>query len=168
MTQNLVDSMWIVWLVIAAICAAVEVLTTGFIAIWFGLAAGAAALAAAVGFGLPFQLVVFLVVATTLTASTRRIFLRWLNKPVSTLPALNDLSLVGKRGIIITESRGPRREAEIDLDGTVWTALPIHGETLSSGVECEVIQIEGNQLYVRPVHYSPDWKTAQTGRSPHR
>ncbi|MCS7080963.1 MAG: NfeD family protein [Chloracidobacterium sp.] len=146
---------------VAAACAAVEVFTISFIALWFAVGAGAAALAAALGFGVPVQILTFMVVSTALTVSTRRIFLRWLNRPVAdTLPS-NDISLIGKRGVVITESRGPRSEAELELDGTVWTALPVNGEPLTTGDECEVIRIEGNQLYVRPIQHIPDWKAVK-------
>ncbi|OYT72289.1 MAG: hypothetical protein CFK52_05570 [Chloracidobacterium sp. CP2_5A] len=152
------EHMWIMWLVIAAIFAVVEISTSGFIALWFGIGAGAAALTAALGFGAPAQLVALITVSTALTLSTRRIFLRWLDRPTSIAPAFGDSSLVGKRGIVLKESKGVRSEVELELDGTVWTALPVAGDALAIGEECEVVRIEGNQLYVRATQRAPDWK----------
>lgn len=161
MIQGVAEYMWMVWLAVAAVCALVEVSTVSFIALWFGIGAGAAALAAAAGLGVPAQIFAFLAVSTVLTASTRRIFLRWLNRPIAASSAFDDISLVGRRGVVVTESRGPRSEAELELDGTVWTALPVNGEDLTTGEECEVIRIEGNHLYVRPIQRTPDWKAAK-------
>ncbi len=158
MIQGLAGYMWMVWLAIAAVFAVVELSTVSFIALWFGIGAGAAALMAALGFGAPVQVLVFVAVSTALTLNTRRIFLRWLAQPDSIAPVLSDSSLVGKRGVVVTESAGPRSEAALELDGTIWTALPIAGDALVVGEECEVIRIEGNQLYVRPIQRNPDWK----------
>lgn len=156
--QGIANYLWMVWLVIAALFAVVEVSTVSFIALWFGIGAASAALVSAFGFGFPLQLLTFIVISTTLTVSTRRIFLRWLDRSTPALPASGELMLLGKRGVVVTESKGLRNEAELELDGTIWTALPIGGDHLKPGEECEVVRVEGNQLYVRPLQALPDWK----------
>ncbi|MGQ9896310.1 MAG: NfeD family protein [Acidobacteriota bacterium] len=158
MMQGMAGYLWIVWLVIAALFALVETFTVSFIALWFGIGAAGAALVAAFGFGVPLQLLTFIITSTVLTISTRRIFLRWLDQstPAVTTPA--DLSLVGKRGVVVTVSNGSHSKVELELDGTVWTAQPIGEERLKTGQECEVIGVEGNHLYVRPIQLLPDWK----------
>jgi membrane protein implicated in regulation of membrane protease activity len=161
MMQGITDYLWAVWLVIAALFAVVEVFTVTFIALWFGIGAAGAALVAAFGLGFHFQLLTFAGISTLLTVSTRRIFQRWLEHSTPALPAPGDISLIGKRGVVVTESRGPRSEAELELDGTVWTALPLGGDHLKPGEECEVVRIEGNQLYVRPLSPLPDWRGAR-------
>lgn len=119
MMQGITDYLWAVWLVIAALFAVVEVSTVTFIALWFGIGAAGAALVAAFGFSFPFQLLTFVVVSTLLTVSTRRIFQRWLERSTPALPALGDISLIGKRGVVVTESRAAQRSGT----GTRWHRL---------------------------------------------
>jgi len=161
MIQGIRDYFWVVWLVIAAVFAVVEASTVSFVALWFGVGAVGAALMAALGFGFLPQLLTFVAVSTALTLSTRRIFQRWLERSAPALPTGEDISLIGKRGVVVTESKGPRHQAEVELDGTVWTALPVGEDCLTIGQECEVIRIEGNQLYVRPLYPLPDWKATK-------
>ena len=47
---------WVIWVVVAVALLIVEATTSAFVAIYFGLAAIAAAAVAAVGLGLPIQL----------------------------------------------------------------------------------------------------------------
>ncbi|MFQ3581727.1 MAG: NfeD family protein [Chloracidobacterium sp.] len=156
--QDIAEYLWMAWLILAAVFAVAEISTVSFIALWFGIGAGAAALVAALGFSLPIQLLTFVGASTALTLSTRRIFLRWLNQSTAPVSPPDEVGLIGKRGLVVTGSRGSRSAAEVELDGTVWTALPVTGDQLTLGEECEVVRIEGNQLHVRPVQQTPDWK----------
>src|SRR5436305_11920068 len=66
---------WIVWTVLGVILIVAEVFTPGFVLLWFGIGALAAALAAGTGFaGLPLQFLIFAIISIALTAASRTIF----------------------------------------------------------------------------------------------
>src|SRR5258705_8450690 len=73
------SDIWYVWLILGVLFIVAEIFTTGFVLLWFGLGALAAALLAFTGIvGLPLQILVFLVVSIALTVASRTIFERFL------------------------------------------------------------------------------------------
>ena len=65
---------WILWTVLGVILIIAEVFTPGFVLLWFGVGALAAALASFLGAGLPAQFVLFIALSSVLTALSRTIF----------------------------------------------------------------------------------------------
>ena len=68
------DWTWILWTVLGVVLVIAEVFTPGFVLLWFGVGALAAALAAFLGAGLAAQFILFIVVSSALTALSRTIF----------------------------------------------------------------------------------------------
>jgi membrane protein implicated in regulation of membrane protease activity len=73
--------LWIFWTVLGAILIVAEIFTSGFVLLWFGVGAMAAALLAIVGIdSLALQFLTFAVVSSTLTAASRTIFLKYFSR----------------------------------------------------------------------------------------
>ena len=143
---------WIVWLILAAIFIAVEVLTPGFFLLWFGIGALAAAVLALLGINsLAAQIIVFLIVSVALLVASRTIFERFL--PLSSAAQglkTNVETMIGQVGTVVESSRGALHEAAVKVYGSTWTAFPIEGEKpLTEGETVAIERIEGNTLYVR-------------------
>ena len=68
---------WILWTVLGVVLVIAEVFTPGFVLLWFGIGALAAALAAFLGAGLAAQFILFIVVSSALTALSRTIFVNY-------------------------------------------------------------------------------------------
>ncbi len=64
---------WILWIVLGLILIITEIFTLGFVLLWFGFGALAAALASWLGFGFGLQFLIFAVVSVALTAMSRTI-----------------------------------------------------------------------------------------------
>ncbi|HQR33249.1 MAG TPA: NfeD family protein [Blastocatellia bacterium] len=146
---------WIVWLILAAIFIAVEVLTPGFFLLWFGVGALAAALLAVLGVGsLPAQIIVFLAISVALLIASRTIFEKFL--PLSSSAKglkTNVETMIGQVGTVVEASRGALNEAAVKVYGSTWTAFPISGEKpLTEGETVAVERIDGNRIYVRRSH----------------
>ena len=146
---------WIVWLILAAIFVAVEVLTPGFFLLWFGVGALAAAILALLGVSsMPVQIIVFLTVSVALLVASRTIFERFL--PLSSSAQgmkTNVETIIGQVGTVVESSRGALNEAAVKVYGSTWTAFPISGEKpLTEGETVAVERIEGNRIYVRRSH----------------
>ena len=141
--------MWIIWLVIAALLLAGEVMTTGFFLLWFGVGAAVAGLAALIGISsLPAQMLIFLAVSILLLIGSRTIFENYLTRRSSLKTGVD--RMIGQTGIVVEASHGARQEGAVKMYGSVWTALPVEGEApLEEGESVAVERMDGNTIYVR-------------------
>jgi membrane protein implicated in regulation of membrane protease activity len=143
---------WIVWLIIGAVLIAAEVLTTGFVLLWFGVGALVAAALALLGVeSLVVQVIVFLTVSSLLVLASRTIFERFLlrSSPAGQLKTGVEM-MIGQVGTVVEASRGAMHEGAVKLYGSVWTAFPVEGEEpLTVGEPVRVERVEGNTIYVR-------------------
>src|SRR5262245_22138469 len=143
---------WIVWLIIAAIFAAAEVFTTGFVLLWFGVGALVAAILNLLGVeSVTAQTIVFLIVSVALVIASRTILDRFFTRssPSGTFRSGVE-TMIGQTGTVVEPSRGALNEGAVKVYGSVWTAFPAEGEwPLREGDSVSVERIEGNAIYVR-------------------
>ena len=121
---------WIFWTVLAAILIIAEIFTTGFVLLWFGIGALAAALANLAGVNsIPLQFLIFAIVSIGLTAASRTIFVNYFSreKTGGDLKTGAD-ALPGQVGTVVTSSRGALHEGAVKVFGSTWTAYPADGE----------------------------------------
>ena len=121
---------WIVWTVLGVILIIAEVFTPGFVLLWFGIGALAAALAGLVGLAsLPLQFLIFALVSVSLTAASRTIFANYFlrSNEGSDLKMGVD-ALPGKVGTVVSSSKGALHEGAVKVYGSTWTAYPAEGE----------------------------------------
>jgi membrane protein implicated in regulation of membrane protease activity len=138
---------WIVWLVLAAVLAVAEVMTT---TLAFGLlaaAAGVAAIVGAVGLGLPFQIGAFAVAAAAGLGVVRPLAVRHIRQP----PVLRTgtSALIGKSASVIEEvtALGGR----VRIGGEVWSARSYdEAQVIPAGSTVDVFAIEGATALVHP------------------
>ena|SRR6266545_4310616 len=143
---------WIIWLIIGAVLIAGEVLTTGFVLLWFGVGALVAAALALLGVeSVAVQVIAFLTVSSLLVLASRTIFERFLirSSPAGELKTGVE-TMIGQVGMVVEASQGARHEGAVKIYGSVWTAFPIEGEEpLAVGEPVLVERVEGNLIYVR-------------------
>jgi|SRR3954453_19646772 len=153
--------LWIAWVVLGLVLIVAEVFTPGFVLLWFGIGALAAAFASILGVdSLALQFLIFSVVSISLTAASRTIFVNYFSreKTGDSLRTGAD-SLPGKIGTVVSSSRGALNEGAVKVFGSTWTAYPAEGEEpLEAGERVCVERMEGASLYVRRVELEPDWR----------
>jgi membrane protein implicated in regulation of membrane protease activity len=144
-------SAWIVWLIIAVLFVAAEVFTSGFVLLWFGAGALAASILALLGMeSLAAQVLVFLIVSTSLVIASRTIFERFFTRNSEGGLRSGAETMIGQAGTVVESSRPPLNEGAVKIYGSVWTAFPAEGEwPLKEGDSVSVERIEGNAIYVR-------------------
>lgn len=155
------DLAWILWTVLGVVMIITEIFTPGFVLLWFGVGALAAAFAALVGFSYPFQFLIFFVVSTVLTAASRTIFVNYFSPKKNSGSDLKFgvAALPGKIGTVVTSSREPLGEGAVKVLGSTWTAYPAEGEEpLEAGDRVVVERLQGASIYVRRVKAVPDWR----------
>lgn len=140
--------MWVQWLIIAGIMLVGEILTPGFILMWFGLAALLSSLLAFLGAHIYIQIAVFIIAATVLLIFTRPIIKRVVKQKDT--PS-NVYALTGKRGIVTEEINNILGQGQVKLGGEIWKAESNNGEGIQVGSEVEVLRVEGVRLIVNQV-----------------
>ncbi|MGA9995155.1 MAG: NfeD family protein [Pyrinomonadaceae bacterium] len=153
---------WVFWTVLGVILIIAEVFTPGFVLLWFGIGALAAAFAGIVGISsLSLQFLIFIVVSIALTAASRTIFVNYFSREKSGTDLKTGVdSLPGQVGTVVSSSRGALNEGAVKVYGSTWTAYPAEGEPpLEAGDRVMVEKIKGASIYVRRVGHTPDWRT---------
>ncbi|HEX8424489.1 MAG TPA: NfeD family protein [Pyrinomonadaceae bacterium] len=151
---------WILWVILGVILIIAEIFTPGFVLLWFGVGAIAAALAALVGVGYPFQFLIFFIVSIALTAASRTIFTKYLVREAEGGGYKSGAeSLPGQVGTVVAASQGALSEGAVKVYGSTWTAYPAEGEApLEAGARVVVESVRGASIYVRRAPSEPDWR----------
>lgn len=153
--------LWIVWAILGAILIVAEIFSSGFVLLWFGIGALAAALASMLGVNsITLQFLIFAVVSIVLTAASRTIFVNYFSREKSGGDLKTGMdSLPGKIGTVVSSSRGSLHEGAVKVFGSTWTAYPAEGEEpLEAGDRVEVRRVQGASIYVSRVGLEPDWR----------
>ena len=152
---------WILWTVLGVILIIAEVFTPGFVLLWFGVGALAAAFAGLVGLdSLPLQFLIFILVSVALTAASRTIFVNYFSREKTGDDLKSGVdALPGKIGTVVSSSHGALNEGAVKVFGSTWTAYPAEGEDpLEAGERVAVERVQGASIYVRRVGQGRDWR----------
>ncbi|MGD9587263.1 MAG: NfeD family protein [Pyrinomonadaceae bacterium] len=151
---------WIGWLVLGVLLIIAEIFTLGFVLLWFGIGAIAAALAGMLGAPFVIQFAVFAGISIVLTLMSRTIFAKYLGHSDEEAVKMGIDALPGQIGTVTTESKGALNEAAVKVYGSTWTAFPVDEESqLSEGEKVEVVSVKGSSIYVRKVtNELPEWR----------
>ena len=155
------DWLWVLWSILGAILIVAEIFTSGFVLLWFGIGALAAAFAGLVGIdSLLIQFMIFAVVSVSLTAASRTIFINYFSREKSGQSLRSGVdALPGKIGTVVSSSSGALNEGAVKVFGSTWTAYPAPGEApLEAGERVCVESVEGASIYVKRVGEEPDWR----------
>jgi len=155
------DWLWILWAVLGGILIVAEIFTTGFVLLWFGVGALAAAFAGFIGISsLVVQFLIFTFVSIGLTAASRTIFINYFSREKTGESLRSGVdALPGKIGTVVSSSKGALQEGAVKVYGSTWTAYPAAGEPpLEAGERVCVDSVEGASIYVRRVGGEPDWR----------
>jgi membrane protein implicated in regulation of membrane protease activity len=155
------DWLWILWTILGAILVVAEIFTSGFVLLWFGIGAFAAAFLGIIGIdSLALQFLVFAVVSSGLTAASRTIFVNYFSREKTGQSLKSGVdALPGKIGTVVSSSKGALQEGAVKVFGSTWTAYPAAGEPpLEAGERVCVESIEGASIYVKRLGTEPDWR----------
>lgn len=159
---------WIVWTILGVVLIVAEVFTPGFVLLWFGVGALAAALAGLIGItSLPLQFLIFALVSVALTAASRTIFVNYFSRERTGSDLKTGVdALPGKVGTVVSSSQGALNEGAVKVYGSTWTAFPAEGEEpLEAGERVTVERVQGSSIYVRRIEQDPGWRRIGEGKN---
>lgn len=150
---------WILWIILGVVLIVAEIFTLGFVLLWFGIGALAAALVGWLGFGFGLQFLVFAVVSIALTLMSRTIFSRYFSRGGEDEIKMGMDALPGQVGTVTAASKGALNEAAVKVYGSIWTAFPIdETKPLVEGEKVEVVRVQGSSIYVQQTRELPEWR----------
>ena len=141
-------SAWILWVVVGVILLGVEATTTAFVAVYFGIAALATAVLAALGLPAVIQVLAFAGISAGGMALTRPA----LKRLAGTTPRLRTGvdAMRGRRGVVTT-AIGELDSGQVRIGSETWTARNyFDGEAIAAGTRVEVVQVKGVTALVIP------------------
>jgi membrane protein implicated in regulation of membrane protease activity len=156
------DYAWVVWTIFGVVLIVAEIFTSGFVLLWFGVGALAAAFASILGLdSLPLQFLIFAITSSALTAASRTIFVNYFtHERADDRIKMGMDALPGKVGTVVSSSKGALHEGAVKVYGSTWTAYPVEGEEpLEAGDRVEVERVQGASIYVRRVDQRLDWRS---------
>ena len=154
---------WIFWVVLGVILVVAEIFTMGFVLLWFGIGAFAAALVGIAGGGLLLQFFAFVGVSIAMTAMSRTILAKYFAHGEGDRIKYGADSMPGQIGTVTISSKGSLNEGAVKAYGSTWTAFPVDGESkLIEGEKVEVVEVRGSSIYVKKIGDGtktlPDWR----------
>ncbi len=134
------------WLIGLAVLLLIEIATLGLTTIWFAGGAFIAFIAAILGFDVPVQMVLFVLVSLLLLIFTRPVAMKRLNKNrVKT----NYEGLIGKVVKITKTVDNANQTGEASVNGQEWTVRSLQDDVvIEPGTKVKIVNIEGVRLIV--------------------
>lgn len=147
--EYLLLNMWQVWTVIAVVCLILELTAGDFFIICFSIGAVFAALTAAVGLNVYWQLALFAVFTLICLFWVRPFAKRYLHRHDANR-ASNADALMGRQGRVVEaiEAGGYGR---VQIDGDVWKAVSHDGQPVGEGATVCVVGRESTIISVKIV-----------------
>ena len=142
--------MWQFWLIASGIFFIAEIITTGFLVFWLGIAGLITMCVSFFTDNLMVQASVFVILSAVLILATKPFVKKFVNKKGHT-EKTNAFSIIGKTAIVIKDIDSINGIGQIRVDGEVWSAEGMNGSNIEKGTKVEVKEIDGVRAIVTPI-----------------
>jgi membrane protein implicated in regulation of membrane protease activity len=139
------DSWAAIWITVALVAAIVEVSVPHFGIIFVSAGAIAAAVAAYLSFGLPVQIVLFIIVVAVSFLVLRPRILK--NMGAAGIPGRTE-ALIGREGIVTHDIETTVGAGRVNVEGQDWAARA--AAPIAAGTRIRVVGADGIVLEVKP------------------
>ena len=142
--------MWQFWLIASGIFFIAEIITTGFLVFWLGVAGLITMCVSFFTDNLMIQASVFVILSAVLILATKPFVKKFVHKKDNT-EKTNAFSIIGKTAIVIKDIDSINGVGQIKVDGEVWSAEGINGSNIEKGTKVEIKEIDGVRAIVAPI-----------------
>ena len=141
------DYYW--WFIIGFVLLIVEIITPGFVIMWFGIGAFIAGILDLAGLNnLLFQVIIFSVSSIIFVTLSRTFFRNvFVHSPGNKLKSQVE-SLVGKTGVVTTEINNDISQGRVLVEGQDWSAQTNGNEILPTGNKVIITKYQSAKLFV--------------------
>jgi len=140
----------LVWLILAVVLGAIELMSTTFILLWVAIAALVTGLLGLLVHSFAAQLSVFAVLSVVLLLLTRPLVRRWRNTGTSTYQS-NVQQLVGEQGTVVSRLSGGKT-GMVRVGNDVWSARSeLSDVQMEPGERVRVVAVRSALLIVSKV-----------------
>jgi membrane protein implicated in regulation of membrane protease activity len=144
--EVIMDYIGVAWILVMIACMVIEGITLGLTTIWFAAGALVAWLTYKVGFGLNFQIIVFLIVSVLCLVLTRPIAIKKLK--IGKIKT-NSESLLGEYFKVESTIDNINSEGTVKVGGQLWSARSFDDQLIEKGEIVQVKEIQGVKLIVQ-------------------
>jgi membrane protein implicated in regulation of membrane protease activity len=137
MIEYILQHLWQIWAIVAALCLILELSSGDFFIICFSIGAVAALIASLTGLGIYWQMALFVVFSLIAIYSVRPFALRWLHKGEPNRKS-NAEALIGRQGRV-TEDIRPTANGYVQVDGDLWRAVSADGTLITAGQNVRIV-----------------------------
>ena len=139
-----------IWLIVAIVLIIIEICTAAFGSICFAIGAGIAALAAGLGAGLTWQIVIFAAVSLLTFIFLRPFVLKFMDSKSKDVKTNAD-ALIGRKAIVSERIDASQQTGRVAVDGDDWKAVSANGSVIEKGTAVEIIKLDSIILTVKPL-----------------
>ncbi len=137
---------WQIWVLTGLILGALELKLSGYVLLWFGIGAFAAALLSTLGLPFNTQLVVFNLVSVALLIGSRTLFRRFFMRGASSVRHGVE-AMLGADAVVV-EAIPRDGLGTVRINGELWSARSVAG-AIGEGEQVRIENLEGLKLAVR-------------------
>lgn len=142
--------MWQFWLIASGIFFIAEIITTGFLVFWLGIAGLITMCVSFFTDNLTIQGTIFVVLSAILILTTKPFVKKFIHKKEDTLKT-NAFSIIGKTAIVIKDIDSINGVGQIKVDGEIWSAEGLDSSNIEKGTKVKVEKINGVKAIVSPI-----------------
>jgi membrane protein implicated in regulation of membrane protease activity len=140
-----------IWLIVSILLVILEICTAAFGSICFAIGAAVAAIAAGLGAGLTWQILIFVVVSMLTFIFLRPFMLKFLDRKSKDVKTNAD-ALVGKRAVVSERIDASQLTGRVSVDGDDWKAVSEDGSVIEKGTPVEIVKLDSIILTVKAIN----------------
>ena len=140
--------MWYIWLILAGVFVIGEVITSGFLIFWLGIASLIAMAVSFVTDNIIIQTTVFLISSVILILATKPLVKKFAKVETT---KTNAFSLIDKKGIVTKDISSINSTGQVKVEGELWSATGENDMEIPKGTEVKIKEIKGVKLIVTPI-----------------
>lgn len=133
--------LWQIWTIAALLLVIVEIFTTGFVVICFAFGGAVAAIAAACGLGIAWQVAFFAVATAATFFFIRPLMMRLFFRKEETVT--NADAIIGREAIVTEAVDNAANTGRVKVDGDDWKAVSADSACYAAGEKVRIISRDG-------------------------
>ena len=149
MIEYFTSNQWLIWVIISIVCLILELSSGDFFILCFAIGAAVAAIIAACGLSLTWQIILFAVISILSLLLVRPALIKKLHKPHRERLS-NAEAMIGQEGRV-SETIEAGGYGRVAIDGDDWKALSADGSAIEKTTRVRVVKMDSIILTVEPL-----------------